>query len=130
MKNFYFFSFHDIAKIVMFLREELTKGLKSKWYPYLRLIPKDFSNMAVTFDFNKYYRYLQGTSFLKQIHDNLNQTANDYMILKNELPEETKDLPFKQYLNLKLFTESRLFGTTHNGKEYRIFVPFIGKKVI
>ena len=105
----------------------MNKGKDSKWYKYLRMIPRDYSHIAYKFDVRKYRRYLEGTAFIKTVKRELEMILLDYKKVKSALPYETRKMTWNSYFNLFLYVRSRGFGVKINGTYETLLVPYVGK---
>jgi len=69
-----------------FVMQERRKGTDSKWYSYLDILPKNFSNFPVFFEEDD-KAWLEGSPFLEQIKEKIEDIKVDYDLICKEVPE-------------------------------------------
>jgi histone-lysine N-methyltransferase SETD3 len=78
------------------------------WFSYLDILPKNFSNFPVFFEDDD-KKWLEGSPFLEQIAEKIDDIKKDYELICKEVPEYTQ-FPILEYSQMRHMVSSRIFG--------------------
>jgi histone-lysine N-methyltransferase SETD3 len=95
---------------------------KSKWKPYLDILPKDYSNFPIFYNDTE-LNLLQGSPFKDQIEDKKKDIEKDYYRLCALTPEFQK-FSFKDFCEIRMAVSSRIFGVKIDNKKTDVLAPF------
>jgi Rubisco LSMT substrate-binding./SET domain. len=101
------------------LQEKYNK--KSKWRPYIDILPKYFRHMPIFFDENE-LKYLKGSFTLKMIEDRKESLKSEYDNIVKCFPEFEK-FSYLDFVWARLVVITRIFGFTVNGHKTEGLVP-------
>ena len=115
----------DLTKMVLYLYEEMTKGEGSKWSNFFKLLPKDYSNIGFLIDFEKYEKFITGTSLYRVLYDTRYYMVQDYKAVKALGISKLANLTEKQFLEIFCLIKSRSFGVYIDNKLETILTPYL-----
>lgn len=93
----------------------------SKWRPYLDILPGDLSTFPVFFAFDE-KKWLQGSSFLVQVEDKVEDMRKDYEAIVDVAPEFAQH-SLEEFKRVRTLVSSRIFGVKINGSKTDVLVP-------
>jgi histone-lysine N-methyltransferase SETD3 len=93
----------------------------SKWKLYLDILPKSYNNFPVFYqpeEFNE----LEGSPFLEQIYQKINDIKTDYNLIYKAEPD-FKKYSFEEFMQMRMAVSSRIFGIKVNGRKTDCLAP-------
>lgn len=120
---------HDLRKkllspkhgfLTTYILQERRKE-ETPWEPFLDILPKDFDNFPIFFN-EEEKKWLEGSPFLDQVEEKIEDIQSDYDLICNCVPEYEK-FPLKEFSEIRMMVSSRIFGMNINGVKTDGFVP-------
>jgi histone-lysine N-methyltransferase SETD3 len=71
-------------------------------------LPKSFTNFPIFFT-DEEKKWLEGSPFLDQIHEKIEDIKSDYDLICKEVPD-FKQFPIQEYSEIRMMVSSRIFG--------------------
>ena len=93
----------------------------SFWKPYLDILPQSHPSLPIFFK-EEELTWLEGSPFLQQVRDKIEDMKKDYEAIANVAPE-LKEFTFTEFCWARMTASSRIFGMTIDGKKTDAFVP-------
>jgi histone-lysine N-methyltransferase SETD3 len=101
------------------LQEKRIKN--SKWENYLKILPENYENFPIFFN-DEEKKWLDGSPFLYQINEKLNEIETDYKTIRHKIPE-FEIFSLKEFSDARMVVSSRIFGIKINNKKTDCFAP-------
>ena len=92
------------------------------WDIYIDILPKNLSNFPIFFT-DQEKDELEGSPFLDQINEKIQDIQQDYDLICREVPEFSQ-FPIKEYSEIRMMVSSRIFGIEVDGKKTDGFVAY------
>jgi len=89
---------------------------------YLDILPKSLRDFPIFFT-EEEKALLEGSPFLSQIHEKIEDIKADYNLICKEVPEYSQ-FTIQEYSEVRMIVSSRIFGITVNGVKTDGFVPY------
>jgi histone-lysine N-methyltransferase SETD3 len=80
----------------------------TEWFPYIDILPKSYTNFPIFFT-EEEKAWLEGSPFLDQIAEKIDDIKSDYDLICKEVPEYAQ-FPLKEYSEIRMMVSSRIFG--------------------
>ena len=93
----------------------------TKWRPYFDILPKDTSSFPIFFTADE-KKWLEGSPFLAQVEDKINDMKKDYDLIVTAAPDFTI-YTLEEFKQIRMLISSRIFGININGKRTDGLVP-------
>lgn len=110
-----------IVQLAIVLLEEEKLKEKSRWWPYLRMLPKSLDYFPMFFPAEVHERELKGSQVLQTIAFRRQTYRNYYEQVRGAFP--TWPVSFDEFVRGILLVNSRNFGIDLHGKETNALVP-------
>jgi len=101
------------------LQEKRIKN--SKWENYLKVLPEFYENFPIFFT-DEEKKWLDGSPFLFQINEKINEIETDYKTIFSKIPE-FQNFSLKEFSEARMLASSRIFGIKINNKKTDCFAP-------
>ena len=107
IKNYLSPTYHYIMGV--FLLEEAEKGHKSRWKPYIDVLPKSYENLPMNFSPSE-LKQLTGSPILQEIEDTNNKHFKVYIQILKEFPNFDKRFGgYQRFVNFSNHVNNRVF---------------------
>lgn len=93
----------------------------SKWKHYLDILPKSYHNFPVFYK-SEEFKELEGSPFLQQVYQKINDIRADYNSIQKAEPE-FKMFSFEEFMQMRMAVSSRIFGIKVNGRKTDCLAP-------
>ena len=94
---------------------------KGYYYPFIDILPKSFGCFPIFFtDEDK--EWLQGSPFLDQVEEKIEDIKQDYKMICDYGPEYAR-FNFKNFCEIRMMVSSRIFGMNIDDVKTDGFVP-------
>ncbi len=107
--------------LATFIMQERRKS-ESDWQYYMDILPKDGRDFPIFFS-QEEKKQLEGSPFLDQIEEKIEDIEKDYKLICQEVPEYEK-FPISEYSEIRMMVSSRIFGIQIEGVKTDGFVPY------
>ena len=104
----------------VFLLQEKSKE-NSDWKPFLDILLQSYENFPIFFT-EEERKELEGSPFLEKIDDSKKKLELDYNLIIQSAPE-MKKFSLKEFSEMKISADSRIFGVTIHGLSTTVFAP-------
>ena len=113
--------------LALFLLAERSKGSASFWYPYISLLPVNYTTVPLFFDLEDIHR-LYGSTSSDMIAVRLKSLEDDWDKIKESLKSTTSTSPlssctFEDFTWARVVVISRIFGYEIKGRKTEALVP-------
>lgn len=103
----------------LLLQEKVKEN--SPWHHYLDILPKNFDNFPIFYTEEEKI-WLEGSPFLQQINEKINDILQDYKMIAG-VSEEMEKFSVKEFSEMRMAVSSRIFGVKINGRKTDVFAP-------
>jgi histone-lysine N-methyltransferase SETD3 len=110
---------HSFLTTYILQEEEI--GSDSFYWPFIDILPKSFENFPIFFS-EEEKQELEGSPFLKQVEEKIEDIQKDYTTICDYVPEYGK-YDFKHFSEIRMMVSSRIFGMNIEGIKTDGFVP-------
>lgn len=93
----------------------------TKWKPYLDMLPRDLSSFPIFFTIEE-KKWLEGSPFLTQVEDKIEDMEKDYNSIIQVAPEFSK-YTLEEFKRVRILVSSRIFGIKIDGNKTDALVP-------
>jgi len=107
--------------LASFLLQERDRKRESKWFPYIDILPKSFSNIPLFFD-RKQLEGLKGSLSLQKIQDRHDSLRAEYQNLRRKVASFSK-WTYEDFVWARLVVITRIFGLLINNQKTDGLVP-------
>ena len=104
-----------------FIMQEKRKE-NSEWHIYIDILPKNLSNFPIFFT-KEDKEWLEGSPFLDQIEEKIQDIKIDYDLICKEVPDFAQ-FPIQEYSEIRMMVSSRIFGIEVEGRKTDVFVAY------
>lgn len=94
----------------------------TEWHYYIDILPKGFTNFPIFFN-EEERSWLNGSPFLDQILEKIEDIKADYDLICKEVPEYAQ-FPLQEYSEIRMMVSSRIFGIQIEGVKTDGFVAY------
>lgn len=106
--------------LAIYLLQE-KKNPNTKFQLYFEILPKNFNNFPIFFKEHE-KKLLEGSPFLNQINEKINDIKSDYNMILS-IAQELGKFSFDEFCEMRMAVSSRIFGIKINGKKTDCFAP-------
>lgn len=107
--------------LASFLLQERDRKRESKWFPYIDILPKTFSNIPLFFDRDQ-LEGLKGSLALQKIQDRHDSLRAEYQNLRRHVASFSK-WSYEDFVWARLVVITRIFGLLINNQKTDGLVP-------
>ena len=107
--------------LTTYILQEEQKGPGSYFHPFIDILPKSFENFPIFFT-EEEKKELEGSPFLKQVEEKIDDVKTDYDNICDKVPEY-ENFPFTRFSQIRMMVSSRIFGMNIEGTKTDGFVP-------
>ncbi len=107
--------------LTTYILQENEKGDASPFFPFIDILPKSFENFPIFFT-EEEKKYLEGSPFLTQVEEKIEDIKTDYKTICDKVPEYEK-YDIRHFSEIRMMVSSRIFGMNIEGVKTDGFVP-------
>lgn len=107
--------------LTTFILQEEENGANSEFHPFIDVLPKTFENFPIFFS-EEEKKQLEGSPFLKQVEEKIEDIKTDYDNICDKVPEYEK-YSLTRFSEIRMMVSSRIFGMNIEGIKTDGFVP-------
>lgn len=107
--------------LTTYILQERLKGEDSPFHPFIDILPKTFENFPIFFT-EEERAYLEGSPFLAQVLEKIEDIKTDYDLICSVVPEYSQ-FTLNEFSEIRMMVSSRIFGMNIDGKKTDGFVP-------
>ncbi|CAI2360645.1 unnamed protein product [Moneuplotes crassus] len=107
--------------LATYILQERLKGEESPFHPFIDILPKTFENFPIFFT-EEERAYLEGSPFLAQVLEKIEDIKTDYDLICSVVPEYSQ-FTLNEFSEIRMMVSSRIFGMNIDGKKTDGFVP-------